>query len=140
MTVSEGTINKIHVDHKKCTGCRICGQVCVFFREHEFNPKRARIRILMREKEGIYAPLLCTQCKKCLSACNLDALIWDEHLGIVRVAADVCNGCGVCVTACPEGAIFMDPVSGTANICDICEGDPQCVKWCPEKVLTYEPA
>lgn len=128
---------RIVVDHKRCTGCRMCEQVCVFFREHEFNPRRARIRILMNEPEGIYAPLICNQCKKCLTACNRDALFWDDKVKVVRVKAEECSGCGDCVDACGQGAIFLDPVSGTANVCDLCSGDPQCVKWCTEKVLRY---
>jgi Fe-S-cluster-containing hydrogenase component 2 len=127
--------SRIKVDHKRCTGCRMCEQVCVFFHEREFNPRRARIRILMNEKEGVYAPLLCNQCQKCLSACNRDALSWDGKVGVIRVDAKKCNGCGLCLEACPEGAIFLDPISGIVNICDLCHGDPQCVKWCAEKVL-----
>ena len=132
-------ISKINIDHKRCTGCRMCEQVCVLSREHEFNPRRARIKILMRERDGIYTPLLCNQCRECLSACNRDALSWDEKLGVVRVDAERCNGCALCIDACPQGAIFLDPVSGIVNICDLCNGDPQCVKWCREEVLRYEP-
>jgi carbon-monoxide dehydrogenase iron sulfur subunit len=129
---------KISVDHKKCSGCRMCEQICVFFHEREFNPRRARIKILAREKEGIYAPLICNQCKKCISVCNRDALSWDKKFGVVRVDKEKCNGCGLCIEACPEGAIFPDPISGIVNICDLCNGDPQCVKWCSPGVLRYE--
>ena len=106
--------------------------------EGEFNPRRARIRVLIREKEGINAPLICNQCKTCLNVCKRDALFWDEELGVVRVDAEKCNACGLCIKACPQAAIMLDPVSGIVNICDLCNGDPQCVKWCPENVLTYE--
>ena len=139
MVVGEKT-GRITVDAKKCTGCRICEQVCVFFREREFNPRRARIKILIREKEGVNAPLICNQCKECIPACNRDALSWDEKAGVVRVDAEKCNGCGLCIDACPQAAIFLDPISGIVNICDLCNGDPQCVKWCPEEVLKYEVA
>ena len=139
MAVSEKTAMKIVVDHKRCTGCRMCEQVCSFFHyKGEFNPRRARIKILIREKEGVNAPLICNQCKTCLTACNRDALSWDEKIGVVRVDAEKCNGCGLCIKACPQAAIIMDPVSGIVNICDLCNGDPECVKWCAEKVLTYE--
>jgi len=128
---------KIFVDPKKCSGCRICEQVCVFFHEGEFNPRRARIKILRREREGIYAPLICNQCKKCISVCPVEALSWDEKLGIVRVDADKCTGCGQCIEACDEAAIFLDPISGVVKICDLCNGDPKCVKWCGEGVFKY---
>ena len=134
------TVPRIQIDHKRCSGCRMCEQVCVFFREREFNPRRARIRILMDEKEGVFAPLLCNQCRKCLTSCQRDALAWDEAAGVVRVDAGKCNGCGLCLEACPEGAILPDPVTGRVNICDLCGGDPECVKWCTEKALQYQAA
>ena len=137
MVVGE-RISKISVNYQKCTGCRICEQVCVFFHEREFNPRKARIKILIREKVGVNAPLICNQCKNCISVCNRDALSWDEKIGAIRVDAQKCNGCGLCIEACEQGAIFLDPISGIVNICDLCNGDPQCVKWCPEEVLRYE--
>jgi carbon-monoxide dehydrogenase iron sulfur subunit len=139
MIVGEGT-PKMSIDYKKCTGCRICEQICTFSHEREFNPRRARIKVLVREKEGINAPLLCIQCKKCLSSCHRDALSWDEKIGVVRVDAQKCNGCGLCMEACDQSAIFLDPISGVVNLCDLCNGDPQCVKWCEPKVLTYRAA
>ena len=139
--MTEGQLTpRLSVDSKKCSGCRVCEQICTFSHEREFNPRRARIKILMREKEGINAPLLCTQCQKCLSVCNRDALSWDEKIGVVRVDPVKCNGCGLCIEACAYAAIFLDPVSGIVNICDLCNGDPQCVKWCHPKVLGYQVA
>ena len=137
MIASEGT-PKIIVDHKKCTGCRICEQICTLSHERQFNPKRARIKILINEREGVNAPLICIQCKKCLSACKREALSWDEKIGIVRVDKEKCNGCGLCIEACDQGAILKDSISGKVNICDLCNGNPQCVKWCPQEVLRYE--
>jgi Fe-S-cluster-containing dehydrogenase component len=90
----------------------------------------------MREKEGINAPLLCRQCKQCLSACKRDALSWDEGISVVRVDRDKCNGCGLCIEACAYAAIQKDPVTKKVNICDLCNGDPQCVKWCTAAVLS----
>ncbi len=139
MATGNGTL-RMNVDHKKCSGCRVCEQICTFSHEQEFNPKRARIRILIREKEGINAPLLCIQCKKCIAACKRDALSWDEKPGVVRVNAEKCNGCGLCMDACDQGAVFLDPVSGKVNICDLCNGDPQCAKWCTQGVLRLESA
>ena len=91
---------------------------------------------MINEKEGVNSPLLCSQCKECISTCNRDALAWDDKFGVVRVDAEKCNNCGLCIDACPEGAILSDPISGIVNICDLCNGDPECVKWCPEGVLT----
>lgn len=130
-------MSRITVDYKRCTGCRMCEQVCVFFRERECNPRRARIKILMNESEGLYAPLICNQCKECITVCRRNALYWDGEVGVVRVVAEKCNVCGQCIDACGQGAILLDPVSGIVRICDLCSGDPKCVKWCAENVLRY---
>ena len=119
-----GKASGISINAKTCSGCRMCEQVCVFLHEREFNPRRARIKVLIDEKEGVNAPLLCSQCKTCISTCNRDALAWDDKVGVVRVDAENCNNCGLCIEACEEGAIFTDPISGIVNICDLCNGDP----------------
>jgi Fe-S-cluster-containing hydrogenase component 2 len=41
----------------------------------------------------------------------------------------------MCVSACPVGAVVVDPEEGTASKCDLCGGEPQCVKYCPAGVL-----
>ena len=125
----------ISIHAKTCSGCRMCEQVCVFRHEREFNPRRARIKVLINEREGVNAPLLCRQCKTCISACRRGALSWDETIGVVRVDAERCNDCGLCIKACEHGAIQTDPITGVVNICDLCDGDPECLKWCPEAVL-----
>lgn len=134
--VAAGNVSGISINAKTCSGCRLCEQACTFVHEQEFNPRRARIKVLIDEKEGVNAPLLCSQCKDCISSCNRDALAWDDKVGVVRVDAEKCNNCGLCIDVCPEGAILSDPISKIVNICDLCNGDPECVKWCPEGVLT----
>lgn len=128
---------RMSVDAKKCSGCRMCELLCSFVHEREVNPRRARIRVLLNEKEGINAPLLCNQCKKCIDSCKRGALSWDEATGVVRVDVSKCNACGLCIPVCEEGGITVDPVAKKVNICDLCNGDPECIKWCPEGVLGF---
>ena len=126
---------KIAIDYEKCSGCKICEQICTFSHEKEFNPRRARIKVVHTVREGLSIPKTCNQCQECISVCPEEAIYWDDELGTIRVDADRCSGCGICVDSCEQTAIFIDPVTGKANICDLCGGDPQCVKWCPEEVL-----
>lgn len=41
-------------------------------------------------------------CARCAEACPTHAITWGESL---RIDADKCNGCGVCATICPTGAL-----------------------------------
>ena len=71
-----------------------------------------------------------------MKSCIYGAIEKDEKLGIVRVVAEKCTGCEMCIKACPiEGAIIIEPTSGKALKCDICDGDPACVKFCPTEAI-----
>ncbi len=57
---------------------------------------------------------------------------------IVRIDEELCNGCGVCVTPCAEGAITM--VNGKAKVLrqELCDGAGFCLGVCPTGALTIE--
>lgn len=57
---------------------------------------------------------------------------------IVRIDEEMCNGCGVCVAPCAEGAIVM--VDGKAKVVreELCDGAGFCIGVCPTGALTIE--
>jgi MinD superfamily P-loop ATPase len=57
---------------------------------------------------------------------------------IIRIDEDLCNGCGVCVTPCVEGAISL--VNGKARVIsdELCDGAGFCLAVCPTGALTVE--
>jgi NAD-dependent dihydropyrimidine dehydrogenase PreA subunit len=57
---------------------------------------------------------------------------------IVRIDEDLCNGCGVCVSPCAEGA--MEIVDGKARVVreELCDGAGFCLGVCPTGALTVE--
>jgi MinD superfamily P-loop ATPase len=57
---------------------------------------------------------------------------------IVHIDEDLCNGCGLCVTPCAEGAIEI--VDGKAKVMkeELCDGAGFCLAVCPEGALTVE--
>ena len=57
---------------------------------------------------------------------------------IVHIDEDKCNGCGVCVPACHEGAIQV--IDGKARLLEdfLCDGLGDCLGECPEDAIRIE--
>lgn len=57
---------------------------------------------------------------------------------IIKIDNDKCNGCGLCVSACHEGAIGM--VDGKATLLrdDYCDGLGNCLPVCEAGAITFE--
>ena len=57
---------------------------------------------------------------------------------IVKINEELCNGCGLCVTPCAEGAIEL--VNGKARVIreELCDGAGFCLAVCPTGALTIE--
>ncbi len=57
---------------------------------------------------------------------------------VVKIDEELCNGCGVCVTPCAEGAIVLE--NGKARVVDeaLCDGAGFCIPVCPTGALTVE--
>jgi len=57
---------------------------------------------------------------------------------IIKIDEDKCNGCGQCVTGCPEGAIQM--INGKAKLVseNYCDGLGACIGDCPVGAISIE--
>jgi carbon-monoxide dehydrogenase iron sulfur subunit len=131
-------------DKSKCTGCRVCEGVCSLYRAGEFNPVKARGKVIRTVKDSILykVRVTCQQCEEanCMAVCPVNAISEDER-GVKVVDEEKCLGCRMCEMACPIGAISVDVDKKVSAKCDQCLDlpEPQCVKFCWTEALQYIP-
>ncbi|GAA3070598.1 4Fe-4S dicluster domain-containing protein [Streptosporangium carneum] len=101
-------------------------------------------------QEGVEGWLMSSDvCKHCTHAACLDVCptgaLFRTEFGTVVVQADVCNGCGYCVPACPYGVIDRRERDGRAFKCTMCYDrqlgglEPACAKACPTDSIQFGP-
>jgi len=143
------------IDLKSCIGCKACMTACkannnIPFGEHE---GREYYRIWPAEVEmGTYpyvirniTPLLCMQCEAppCVEACPIPGAIYRRGDGIVLIDERKCDGCKVCIPACPYGALYFREDKNVVDKCTFCVdnvgqgGIPECVKTCPADAMIF---
>jgi formate dehydrogenase iron-sulfur subunit len=87
---------------------------------------------------------VCKHCRSaaCLEVCPTGSIVRTEF-DSVYVQPDVCNGCGMCVIACPFGVIERRESDGRAWKCTLCydrqrDGmTPACAKACPTESIVF---
>ncbi len=60
----------------------------------------------------VHARAEVASCRHCVSACPVDAWRLDDEA--LAIDTDLCDGCGICVAHCPEGALSLASVSAQA--------------------------
>lgn len=134
--ISFATRNFISVDPSKCIGCSVCEFICALEKEGEPNPIKSRIRVI--HLNPIFnLVVVCRFCEKapCVRACPRNAIKQSEKGGILIIDETKCDGCVLCIQACPFGGIMLDPDKGVVIACDLCNGAPKCIEFCPEEAL-----
>jgi formate dehydrogenase iron-sulfur subunit len=89
---------------------------------------------------------VCKHCThaSCMDVCPTGAIIRTEF-DTVFIQEDVCNGCRMCISACPYNVIDIDPQRDVARKCTLCydrlQGgmQPACAKACPTESIAFGP-
>ena len=103
----------------------------------QFSEDRSRGRWLMMSD-------VCKHCVQagCLEVCPTGAILRTEFDTVV-IQSDVCNGCRLCIAACPFGVIDINPASNTAQKCTLCYDrlqsglEPACAQACPTDSIQF---
>ena len=118
-------MEKISVNTNLCDGCMNCENMCASAH------KSSRINIVKHNSS--YYSIVCQHCESapCITICPTEA-VTDEG-----VETDKCIGCGLCVMACPFGAMtFQASIAEKCNLCADREGGPACIKACTKRAIT----
>lgn len=104
------------IDTRRCYGCLACVVACKA--ANATPPGHFRCKVKIGEKGKFpnstqtFLPTLCNHCEDapCIRVCPTGASYRDKD-GVVRVDADKCIGCQMCMNACPYDArsFYTDP-------------------------------
>jgi len=91
-----------------------------------------------------FMPLLCNHCSHppCVDICPLGALAKRED-GPVILDKEVCDGCEICIEACPFDAVLYNQEKEKAEKCNLCVHridrglDPFCVICCEGQAMHF---
>ena len=134
------------IDQQRCIGCHACSVAC----KAENDVPLGVHRTFVKEVEVGRFPNVarsfqvtrCNQCEDapCTSVCPTRAM-YRRPDGIVDFDRAICIGCKACLNACPYDAIYIDPVSQSAEKCNFCAHridrglEPACVSVCPTEAI-----
>jgi Fe-S-cluster-containing dehydrogenase component len=139
------------IDIDSCVRCHACEIACR--QEHDLTAETASCwcRVLTVGPRRVagklhmdFIPVVCRQCDDplCAAICPTGA-IRKNDIGLVLIDEAACNGCKLCLYACPYGCISFNEVNRTAGHCDQCRGrteaglDPACVQHCIGGALQF---
>jgi Fe-S-cluster-containing hydrogenase component 2 len=132
---------------EECAACSRCLMACAAIHEGAISPALSAIK--WEENDYLYGfryrkPLFCQQCTypECYFACPQGAIEIDETTGARYINEQKCDGCGICVEACPfdPPRINIDRGGAKAIKCDLCKdraNGPACVEVCNRQALKF---
>ena len=160
LVIIENANGVLVADATRCIGCCRCELACTEYHDGRSQPSIARIKVARnynfgpRQQQagtgramGQFGNLrivqdTCKQCPHpvpCATACPNDAIVLDAKTRARIVDPEKCQGCRLCLRACPWEMMSFDAAAGKATKCFLCDGRPACVDACPAMALQYVP-
>jgi anaerobic dimethyl sulfoxide reductase subunit B len=141
-------------DPQRCIKCFSCETACKQWRETA--PATIKLRRVYEETTGEFPAVTrtfhsvsCQHCSDapCIEACPPGAIgrrkiAGGPATGIVTVDPALCDGCGICLDACPFGVPQFD-MDSLMQLCDLCDDrlaegkTPMCSDVCPTQALRF---
>ena len=134
------------LDSESCIGCHACTVACKSEHDVPLGVNRTWVKYIetgtFPDVSRHFSVMRCNQCDDapCISICPTNALFRAEN-GVVDFDDGNCIGCKGCMNACPYDAIYINPVTNTANKCNFCNHrieqglEPSCVVVCPTHAI-----
>ena len=118
-------LEKLIVQSDLCDGCLDCeGACCGIY---------GTSRIIIREVEGSYYPIVCQQCEDapCKIICPTEAMVGKG------IEEEKCIACGLCMMVCPFGAVTVENrKTQKCNQCSNTNEKPACIKACSKRAIS----
>lgn len=126
-------------DADSCIGCKACEVAC---RNENKTFDGIKWRRVTKISEDTFLSVSCNHCNnpECFRVCPENAFT-KRHDGIVLIDSSLCNGCKICVEACPYNAPQFDPETNKVTKCQMCYPRqdqgllPACVEACTTSAL-----
>ena len=154
----------IEINPKRCLACKGCEIACAVAHSSmkkidcsikETSLPEKRVHVVQRNAVAgigggflkLSVPMQCRHCEDapCVNICPVKALTKTETQGIVLLDTNLCNGCKLCIPACPFRVINLDRTGRAVIKCDMCierlkqDELPACVSACPTNALKFRP-
>lgn len=143
----------IVIDQERCIGCEACSVACRIENSSDIFWIKVETKggDLKDTPEGKFPnlkieflPRLCNHClyPPCVDSCPEKALVKRDD-GPVILSKELCNGCQVCVSACPYNVIAFNKETNTIEKCNLCIHridqalEPFCVVCCEGQAIHF---